>query len=526
MELRPYQEAARRAIHREWQDVDRTLLVLPTGTGKTIVFASVIKDIVAGGGRPLILAHRGELLQQAAEKLAMATGLGCAVEKAQESALGCLERVTVGSVQSMMRPDRLQQFDEAHYTHIIIDEAHHALSDSYQAVVDHFGDAKVLGVTATPDRGDKRNLGQYFQSLAYEYTLPAAIRDGFLCPIRALHIPLSIDLGAVRISTGDFQAGDLDEALRPYMEAIADQMAEHCQGRRTLVFLPLIETCKRFSTLLRERGLNSAWISGVHAERSEILKAFEAGQFDILCNSMLLTEGYDCPAIDCVVCLRPTKIRSLYAQIIGRGTRLHPGKDHLLVLDFLWQSDRHELCKPAHLMAEEPDVARRLTEMAEAAGGPMDLTDELVTQARNDAVAERERALAEKLAEQRNKKRKLVDPLQFAVSTNAADLVDYEPEFPWEMMPPSKKQVEQLERAGIYPDEITCAGMASKLLDRIANRRASGYATPKQVRCLERFGFKKVGEMSFQQASQMITRISANGWRVPEDMLQPTEFAI
>ena len=173
MELRPYQTEAKERIFAEWEKgVHRTLLVLPTGCGKTIVFAKVTEDCVRQGERVLILAHRGELLDQAADKIAKATGLGCATEKAEQTCIGSWFRVTVGSVQSMMRETRLRQFGNDYFDTIIVDEAHHCISDSYQKVLGHFPDAKVLGVTATPDRGDMKNLGNYFESLAYEYTLP------------------------------------------------------------------------------------------------------------------------------------------------------------------------------------------------------------------------------------------------------------------------------------------------------------------------------------------------------------------
>ena len=199
MELRPYQEEARQAVQREWdQGNEKTLLVLPTGCGKTIVFCKIAEDRIRKGERGLILAHRGELLDQAADKLFQATGLRCAVEKAELSSLGAWERVTVGSVQSLQRTKRLEQFAPDFYQFIIVDEAHHVLSDGYQRVLDHFAGAHVLGVTATPDRGDKRDLGQYFQSLAYEYTLPRAIKEGYLSPIKAQTIPLELDLTGVR----------------------------------------------------------------------------------------------------------------------------------------------------------------------------------------------------------------------------------------------------------------------------------------------------------------------------------------
>ena len=159
MELRPYQEEARQAVQREWdQGNRRTLLVLPTGGGKTIIFSKVIEDQVRAGRRVLILAHRGELLQQAADKLRQATGLGCAVEKAEETCLGSWFRVTVGSVQSLQRAQRLDKFPPDYFGAIVVDEAHHALAEGYQRVLEHFPKARVLGVTATPDRGDMRSL--------------------------------------------------------------------------------------------------------------------------------------------------------------------------------------------------------------------------------------------------------------------------------------------------------------------------------------------------------------------------------
>ena len=171
--LRPYQQEARAAVESQWEEgIRRTLLVLPTGCGKTIVFAKITEDCVKAGQRVLILAHRGELLDQAADKIKKSTGLGCAVEKAEQTSLDSWYRVTVGSVQTLMREKRLSQFDPEHFGTIIIDEAHHCISDSYQRVLQYFESSNVLGVTATPDRGDMRNLGSYFESLAYEYTLP------------------------------------------------------------------------------------------------------------------------------------------------------------------------------------------------------------------------------------------------------------------------------------------------------------------------------------------------------------------
>lgn len=516
MELRPYQQDAMDAILEAWENgTHKTLLVLPTGCGKTIVFAKVTEECVRQGDRVLILAHRGELLEQAADKIAKATGLSCSTEKAEETCLGSWFRITVGSVQSMMRESRLSRFPDDYFDTIIIDEAHHCISDSYQRVLQHFPEAKVLGVTATPDRGDMKNLGQVFESLAYEYTLPRAIKEGYLSPIKAVTIPLRVDLTGVGVQSGDFKVGDLGNALDPYLEEIATEMEKYCWEKKTVVFLPLVKTSQKFQDILNAHGFQAAEVNGESQDRAEKLKNFEAGKYNVLCNSMLLTEGWDCPSVDCIVVLRPTKVRSLYCQMVGRGTRLFPGKDHLLLLDFLWHTERHELCHPAHLICESEEVARQMTtNLKKNAGFPVDI-EEAEQTASEDVVTQREEALAQKLAEMKRRKRKLVDPLQFEMSIQAEDLAGYVPAFGWEMAPPSEKQKRALEKLGILPDEIGNAGKASKLLDRLDKRRQENLTTPKQIRFLEGKGFQHVGTWSFDSARKLIDRIAGNGWRVP-----------
>ena len=400
MELRPYQAEAKESIFTEWdKGMQRTLLVLPTGCGKTIVFAKVAEECVCRGYRVLIMAHRGELLEQAADKIDKATGLKCATEKAEETCLGQWFRIVVGSVQTLMRQQRLDRFKKDYFDVIIIDEAHHCLSDSYQRVLAYFDQAKVLGVTATPDRGDMRNLGSYFQSLAYEYTLPKAIKEGFLVPIKALTVPLRMDLSGVGVQAGDFKVSDIGTALDPYLYQIADEMLEYCKERKTVVFLPLVKTSQKFRDILNEKGFHAAEVNGNSQDRSEVLKDFDEGKYNVLCNSMLLTEGWDCPSVDCIIVLRPTKVRSLYSQMVGRGTRLCEGKDHLLLLDFLWHTDRHELCHPASLICENEEVAKKMTDDMEKAPGMAVDIEEAEQSAADDVIQQREEALAKKLME-------------------------------------------------------------------------------------------------------------------------------
>ena len=520
LELRPYQQTAIEKIESEWESGNRrTLYVAGTGTGKTIVMSGLVHRISSHGGRTLILAHRGELLDQAADKIEMVTGLKCSREQAEHSSLGTWESVTVGSVQTLMQEKRLSMFKPDRFSHVFVDEAHHAVSDSYRRVLDYFDQANVLGVTATADRADRRGLSEVFDSIAFEYGMADAIHDGYLCPIKAQMIPLKLDISNVTIQSGDYAAGQLGDALEPYLDSIADEMAERCQDRKTVVFLPLVRTAKAFADMLNARGLDACEVDGQSPDRAEILSDFANNRYKVLCNSMLLTEGWDCPDVDCIVVLRPTKSRALYQQMVGRGTRLAPGKEKLLLLDFLWMTGRHDLCRPASLLGANPEVEKRITEMVEGAmvdGLGIDLL-EAEPQAEQDVQTAREEALAAELEKMRHRKAQLVDPLQYALSICDIDLQNYEPMFAYEMAEPTEKQIQMLERRGIDPTGMT-AGMASKMIDSLIRRQDEGMATPKQVRMLERKGFVHPGTWTFEQASKMMARLANNRWMVPAEI--------
>ncbi len=516
MGLRPYQLEAVEAVEREWSIGNRrTLLVLPTGTGKTICFSETARRAVNAGGRALILAHREELLSQAADKLKKTSGLDAAVEKADSHAAGSFLPVVVGSVQTLMRENRLKEWGPDSFSTVIVDEAHHALADSYQRVLGYFNSSNVLGVTATPDRGDMKNLGSYFESLAYEYPLTKAIKEGYLCRIQAQTIPLDIDISGVKTQNGDYAAGGLGDALEPYLEQIANIIAHKYADRKTVVFLPLVDTSKKFAFMLKERGLDSWEVNGESKDRTEVLEEFDRAKSGALCNSMLLTEGWDCPSVDCVVVLRPTKIRSLYCQMVGRGTRLFPGKNSLLILDFLWHTARHELCRPTCLICKSEEAAAEIEKRLDGSGEVIELNEDLEREVMEDVKRQREEALAEMLREQRKKKAKLVDPLQFQMSILDEDLQCYEPTFLWEMEKATEKQLKTIENFGINPDGVPNKGYATMLLDRLFKRVNEGYSSAKQIRCLEKYGFVNVGEWSFEQANTAIKLLSANRWILP-----------
>lgn len=505
MELRPYQVEAEKAIFKEWEEKQSTLLVLPTGCGKTVVFADIARERTANG-RVLILAHREELLSQASTKIKNMCGLDCAVEKADQTCIGRPELITVGSVQTLMTEKRLSRFAPDFFQTVIVDEAHHAMAKSYQNVLTHFNSAKVLGVTATPDRGDMKDLSNIFESLAYEYSLRDAVKQGYLSPIRVQTMPLNIDLSSVKVSCGDFQVNDIGHALEPYLEDIADEMAKVCMDRHTVVFLPLVSISQSFRDILNRKGFKAAEVNGESKDRDVILKEFEEGKFNVLCNSMLLTEGWDCPITDCVVVLRPTKVRSLYCQMVGRGTRLYPGKDHLLILDFLWMTGKHNLVHPADIICKTKEIAEMTTKDLEK-GAEQDLFA-----AEHNALEERKNALQKALeeAEKERKQKKLIDPLEYELTVQMDDLIDYVPTFGWEAEPATDKQKAAIEKFGIYAEDM-CKGQASKLLSNLIERK--DMASPKQIGLLNKYGFQGVYLWTKEEASHVVSMLASCGWK-------------
>lgn len=522
MKLRPYQEEAIEAVECAFKDVQSTLIVLATGCGKTIVFSSLAAREVRRGGRVLILAHRGELLEQAIDKLRRATGIVAGMEKADITSDTFDEppyTVVVGSVQSMCREKRLERFSPDEFSLIVIDECHHALTGTYRAVIEHFPNAKLLGVTATPDRGDLRSLGEVFEKIAYEYSIVDAIKDGYLCPIRAQTVPLTIDLSGVAKQAGDYQASGLGSALEPYLEQISHEIKVRCADRKTIVFTPLIATSRKMLAFLNREGVEAREVNGETPERSEVLSWFSnAAPGCVLLNSMLLTEGYDEPSVDCIVVLRATKVRALFTQMVGRGTRLSPdtGKRNLLLLDFLWLTSTHDLCRPACLLtdnAEVADVITEKTERAASAAQEIDLSPEELANAESETVKKREQALADRLEKMRRRKAGLVDPLQYAYSVQDVNLTNYQPLTDRDAASPTMQQLDRLEKIGFGAPATF--GEAELLIKQHDERRAAGLSTPKQIRFLERMGFRNVATWKREQAQKLVGRIMVCNYRIP-----------
>jgi len=503
MKLRPYQLEVTKAVESGWGESSKQLGVVPTGGGKTIIFAALAASMDVR--RTLVLAHREELIGQAADKIQRATGIRASVEKAERWA-DPSARVVVASVQTL-KSERLLRWPENHFDLVVCDEAHHAISDSWQRVLRHFDmHANVLGVTATPDRGDKRELGTYFERVAAEVRLVDLIKDGYLAPITIRTVPLQIDLSRVKSTAGDLDAGELGDALDPYLDQIAEELKRHAAGRRTLAFLPLIATSKKFAAACRRAGLRAEHVDGYDPERASKLERFAAWDWDILSNAMLLTEGFDDPGIDCVLVLRPTRSRPLYAQMVGRGTRIEPLKDNLLILDMLWMHERHSLARPANLIASSDEEADAITEIAEhdAAGGEVDLLE-----AASDAASQREEKLLKKLQEMATRKGKYITAEEFALKHHELAVAEYEPVMAWETKLITEKQAFVLKRAGIDPATVRGRGHASKLLDIHFRGQTLTLASPAQRELLSRLGHPSPDTASIVEFRKFMKEVRA-----------------
>lgn len=502
MQLRPYQVDAVARTLTAWQQFGKVLGVAPTGSGKTIIFANIVRAIREQRGRTLIVAHREELIDQAIAKLHAAVGIFADKEKAEFRAR-LTSDVVVASVQTLI--SRRERFAPNHFSHIIVDETHHVLADSYQKTLAHFEGAKVLGVTATADRTDKRNLGEFFEEIAFEINLLDLIKAGYLAKIACQTIPLRIDLSGVKRIAGDFAADDLGDALEPVLREVATAIKEHAATRKIVVFVPLCATSRNFVAICEEHGIRAQHIDGNSPDRKEILSAFARNEFQLLSNSMLLTEGWDEPSVDCIVCLRPTQSRSLYAQMIGRGTRLFPGKENLLVLDFLWHVEKHSLIKPAHLIAGSKEEAEEMIAIADAnakLGYSQKIFD--LQGLQSEAQVQREATLRAKLLAQAKKQSRLVDPIEFGLDLHEISISDYEPTMHWHDNPVSEKQRATLVNSGIDADSIKNSGHAATILDAIFARRRLGLATPKQVAWLKKLGHRSPVTATFEEAGAFL----------------------
>ena len=381
VELRDYQAECLGAIGRGYRaGIRRQLVCLPTGTGKTVVFAEFPRYFRMQN-QMLVLAHREELLVQARDKIRRADPtLRVGIEMATQQAAPD-SQVVVASVPTLGRKGsaRLQRLDPDRFFLIVVDEAHHATAASYRRVLDHFGvfapDTRKLlvGFTATPKRGDGQGLDEVFEDITFSKTLPEMISAGHLAPVAGYRVETEVDLSGVRTRMGDYVSAQLSDAVNveERNRIVVEVHREHLTGRPTLCFCVDVAHAEALAAAFRAAGVRSASVTGEldRTVRARTLEEFRQGHLEVVTNCMVLTEGYDEPSVAGILLARPTRSSLLYTQMIGRGTRLHPGKDDVTVIDIVDVTRDHKLATLPSLfgLAAEFNLEGRTTTQAQDA---------------------------------------------------------------------------------------------------------------------------------------------------------------
>ena len=329
IQLRPYQEEALASI----PDAGAYLIQMAVGLGKTVTFSQIPRH-----GRMLILSHRDELVHQPAKYFACSFG----VEQAGETSNG--EEVVSASVQSLVR--RLDKFKPDDFDILITDECHHSAAPTYRKIYDYFKPRLHLGFTATPNRNDGIGLQEIYQDIIFQRDLKWGIKNGYLSNIKCLRVDIGYDLRRVAMRLGDYAPNELDEAvnIEKANKAVAEAYKLYAKPP-CLIFCASVSHAENLAALIPD----AVAVRGGE-DREQIVQDFRNGKIPCLTNCMVFTEGTDIPNINTIIMARPTKNASLYQQAIGRGTRLYPGKDHVLIIDCVGVSKKLDFCTAPSLI--------------------------------------------------------------------------------------------------------------------------------------------------------------------------------
>lgn len=546
MIARPYQTQALDGIDNALASHRSTLCVMGTGLGKTVVAGHVVKKWM-DKGRVLFLAHREELLTQAQAKISAVTGYWPGMEKAEHYAnMGMTltgqdgEKVIVSSVQTQVAGTngwrRMKRFKPDEFSLVIIDEAHRTRADSYHAILDHYfqnENLKLLGITATPNRTDKKAMGVVYESVAFEYGASDGVTDGWLVKPKMAYTTIhGLDLSNVRVSGGDLHQGDLAAVMEfaGPLNQVAKATIDDCSDRKTIVFTVSVDQARMLTEILNQHKPGSAkCVTGKteEEERRQMMRDFRTGRFQYLVNVAVLVEGIDVPDVSAVVMARPTKSKLIFAQQVGRGMRpldglvdvhdtsdarlaaiLASNKPDLLVVDFVGNTGRHKLCRVTDILGGKysekvRELAERKLQTTEA---PQDVTRALADAEKEITAMEREAAA--KLAEDRARARKTVkwiDPF------DAYDIAPVRDKGWGGTMPATPGQVRLLEKF-----KINCEGMGKReaglVISKIMERKNKGLCSGPQMQLLKRYGYDAT-HMPADEAGRLITAIRDNGWR-------------
>lgn len=525
--LRHYQAEACEAVLSGFEEYRSQLVVMATGCGKTVLFSALAR---MWPGKVLVLCHREELVTQAQASLERMTGEQVDIEQAGRQA-SIFARLVVASVDTIKQQKRLDRFGRDHFGLVIFDEAQHSVAATFRRPLDYFSGAKVLGVTATPDRGDEKALGKVFENVAYCFDIREGIDQGYLVPIIGRQVELGeIELDGVATVAGDLAKGQLDEVMLRAVEGIVKKTIELEPDRQFVCFFPGVKSgeyaAERFNALIPG---SAGFVSGntLPHERRRIVAEFREGRLKYLSNCMIFTEGFDAPATSGIVMARPTKSRSLYAQCIGRGTRALGGlldgipgregaadrraliagsrKPNMCVLDFVGNSTKHALVTPEDLLGgdysdEEVQLAKKKAKGADGAN-PVAMLEEARKELQRVAAAIKSKVAAQA---------RMFDP--FAVlevdltSTTREDMR-------WGRQPPTERQMEALVRMKLPKEALKNISQreARKLLAERSRRHDAGLATYAQLGHLKKYGIDNPN-VSFEAAGRALTYIASQGW--------------
>lgn len=351
LELREHQEDALRALDALRAE-GNTIALLPhaTGTGKTV---TAIADARRLGGRTLFVVHTKDLVEQAAGKFGEQwpeASCGRFLDAPRDTS----EHIIVATIQSLSR--NLADFKPDDFHYLIVDEAHHAAAESYQRVLRYFRPRFTLGLTATPDRGDGQSALEVFRNAAHRLGLREAVERGELVPIRCVRVETNVDLSKVRFNAVQYNRKDIEEAVRaPGRDRlIVETYLDHVPGRKAVVFCVNVDHGERLASQFRSKDVPARSVSGrmPTQERQEALAAFKTGTTRVLCACDLLNEGWDCPDVEVLFMARPTLSKVVYLQQLGRGTRKAPGKEALIVFDFVDNATKYNASLNLHRLLE------------------------------------------------------------------------------------------------------------------------------------------------------------------------------